>query len=81
MKTPFGIIYSKDLNPLLNKEDLRNGENMIDVNRDSKKNVYASESMNEDKLRSEKPNKIIKWNKLTQLLMIILIISSFFTLF
>jgi len=81
MKTPFGIIYSKDLNPLLNKEDLRNGENMNDVNRDSKKNVYASESMNEDKLRSEKPNKIIKWNKLTQLLMIILIISSFFTLF
>jgi len=80
MKTPFGIIYSQDLDPLLNKENLRNSENMIDVNRDSKKNVYASGSMNEGKLRSEKQNKAIKWNKLTQLLMIILIISSFFTL-
>lgn len=80
MKTPFGIIYNQNLEPLLNKENLKNSENVIDFSRDSKKNVYASESWDNEKLKKNHQIKKVKWNKITQLLMMILILSTFFTL-
>ena len=80
MKTPFGLIYTQNLEPLLNTENLRNSENFID-NVQSKRNVYASENYGDNrKLRQNNEIKRIKWNRLTQLLMMILIVSSFFTL-
>ena len=42
MKTPFGIIYSQYLEPLLNNENLKNVEKVIELKRNSKKNIYAS---------------------------------------
>ena len=79
MKMPFGIIYTQDLEPLLNTENLRNSENLIDSSREMKKRIYASESWDNTNLKSSN-QKRVKWNKITQLIMIILIISSFFTL-
>ena len=75
MKSPFGLIFTENLNPLLNTENLRNSETFIDNAMESKKNVYASISNNGEKLK-----KRIKWNRWTQALMMILIVSSFFTL-
>ena len=81
MKTPFGLIYTQNLEPLLNTEDLRNTEEFINNRLQSKRNVYASEDYDDSgKLKQNTELKRIKWNRLTQLLMIILIVSSFFTL-
>jgi hypothetical protein len=80
MKTPFGIIYIQDLDPLLNTENLRNSQNYIDTKMESKKIVYAPGSMDSEKLKKDNQIKRINWNRFTQLLMIILIGSSFFTL-
>ena len=54
MENPFGIIYVQNLDPLLNKENLKNTENMIDFTRDSKKNVYASGTYDKEKSSSKK---------------------------
>ena len=80
MKTPFGIIYIQDLDPLLNTENLRNSQNYIDTKIESKKIVYAPGNMDSEKLKKDNQIKRINWNRFTQLLMIILIGSSFFTL-
>ena len=80
MKTPFGIIYIQDLDPLLNTENLRNSQNYIDTKMESKKIVYAPGNMDSEKLKKDNQIKRINWNRFTQLLMIILIGSSFFTL-
>ena len=80
MKIPFGIIFTENLDPLLNTENLRNSENYIDNTFESKKNVYASGSLDGEKLKNNNEMKKIKWNRMTQLLMMILIVSSFFTL-
>jgi len=79
MKIPFGLIYTQNLEPLLDTENIRNSENLIDSNREMKKNVYASESRDDVNLKNKNMNRI-KWNRLTQLLMMILIVCSFFTL-
>ena len=80
MKTPFGLIYTQNLEPLLD-DDLRNILNLINKFMQSKKNVYASEKYDDSgRLKQNTELKRIKWNRLTQLLMMILIVSSFFTL-
>ncbi len=80
MKIPFGIIFTENLDPLLNTENLRNSENFIDNTMESRRNIYASGSMDGSKLKNNNEIKKIKWNRMTQLLMMILIVSSFFTL-
>ncbi len=80
MKSPFGLIFTENLNPLLNTENLRNSETFIDNAMESKKNVYAFTSNNGEKLKKNQEFKRIKWNRWTQALMMILIVSSFFTL-
>lgn len=81
MKTPFGIIYTKNLEPLLDDENLRNSENMIDNIRSHEKNIFASEKRDFREYKSiDNINRKLKWNNLTQILMIILIFVSFFTL-
>ena len=80
MKIPFGIIFTENLDPLLNTENLRNSENFIDNTMESRRNIYASGSMDGSKLKNNNEIKKIKWNRMTQLLMMILIVSSIFTL-
>ena len=80
MKTNFGIIFTQNLEPLLNTENLRNSENFIDNTFKSKNNTYASGDYENEKLQKNNEIKRIKWNRMTQLLMMILIVSSFFTL-
>ena len=79
MKSPFGIIFTENLDPLLNTDNLRNSENFIDTERELKKNIYAAGGSEGVKLKSVGGSKI-KWNKITQILMILLIFSTFFTL-
>ena len=84
IKKPFGLIYTQYLEPLLDTENLRNIQNYIDNKMESKKIVYATSNSGnlEDSKNLNKSNEIkrINWNKFTQLLMILLIASSFFTL-
>ena len=80
MKIPFGIIFTENLDPLLNTENLRNSENFIDNTFEYKKNMYASGSMDRAELKNNNEMKKIKWNRMTQLLMMVLIVSTFFTL-
>ena len=80
MKIPFGIIFTENLDPLLNTENLRNSENFIDNTMESRRNIYASGSMDGSKLKNNNEIKKIKWNRMTQLLMMILIVSSIFPL-
>jgi hypothetical protein len=80
MKTPFGIIFTQNVEPLLNTENLRNSENFIDNTFKSKNNAYASGDYENGKLQKNNEIERIKWNRMTQLLMMILIVSSFFTL-
>ena len=74
MKTPFGIIYYPDLGLLLNKERLKQSEQIIDFNF-SKKLPNGSEI-----LERKSEIKRIKWSNVTQLLIICFIASVFFTL-
>ena len=80
MRSPFGLIFTENLDPLLNTENLRNSETFIDNTMESKKHVYASDNNNGEKLKKNKEFKRIKWNRWTQVLMMILIASTFFTL-
>lgn len=80
MRSPFGLIFTENLDPLLNTENLRNSETFIDNTMESKKNVYATDNNNGEKLKKNKEFKRIKWNRWTQVLMMILIASTFFTL-
>lgn len=75
MKAPFGIIYCDNLEPLLNTESLRNSQNLIDIGRNSKQYVYA---VDDGRLKGSRDK--IKWGRGTQVLMILLIGSTFFTL-
>ena len=75
MKAPFGIIYCDNLEPLLNTESLRNSQNLIDIGRNSKQYVYA---VDDGRLKGSRDK--IKWGRGTQVLMILLIASTFFTL-
>ena len=74
MKTPFGIIYYPDLELLLDKEHLKQSEQIIDFNFSKKLPNYS--------LTQERKSgtKKIKWNSVTQLLIITFVGSVFFTL-
>ena len=80
MKTPLGIIFTQNLEPFLNTEYLRNSDNFIGNTFKSKNNAYASGDYENGKLQKNNEIKRIKWNRMILLLMMILIVSSFFTL-
>ncbi len=74
MKTPFGIIYYPDLGLLLNKERLKQNEQIIDLN-------FSKKLPNGSEIQERKSEiKRIKWSNVTQLLIICFIASVFFTL-
>ena len=74
MKTPFGIIYYPDLGLLLNKERLKQSEQIIDLN-------FSKKLPNGSEIQERKSEiKRIKWSNVTQLLIICFIASVFFTL-
>ena len=86
METPFGIIYTQNIEPLLDKEKLQKSEDFLENLKNRQKSENSSPSRsgnNEFKNRNSNNNmmnKKIKWNKITQLLMMILIGLTFFTL-
>ena len=75
MQIPFGIIYSQNLDTLLNKDNLQQSEKIIDIN-------FAKNSLSTsgEKMHGSDGKKKITWNRTTQLLIIIFIASIFFTL-
>ena len=75
MQIPFGIIYSQNLDTLLDKDNLQQSEKIIDINF-AKNNLFTSG----EKMHGSDGKKKITWNRTTQLLIIIFIASIFFTL-
>ena len=76
MQIPFGIVYCQDLEILLDKESLKQSEQIIDFN--FSKNFLLS-SGDKGQIRKSESKKIT-WNKATKILIIIFIFSVFFTL-
>ena len=76
MQIPFGIIYCQNLEILLDKDRLEQSEKIIDFN--FSKNVLFSSPEKGDERKTE--SKKITWNTATRLLIIIFVISVFFTL-
>ena len=76
MQVPFGIVYYQDLEILLDKESLKQSEQIIDFN--FSKNFLLS-SGDKGQIRKSESKKIT-WNKATKILIIIFIFSVFFTL-
>ena len=76
MQIPFGIIYCQNLEILLDKDRLEQSEKIIDFN--FSKNVLFSSAEKGDERKTE--SKKITWNTATRLLIIIFVISVFFTL-
>ena len=76
MQVPFGIVYCQDLEILLDKESLKQSEQIIDFN--FSKNFLLS-SGDKGQIRKSESKKIT-WNKATKILIIIFIFSVFFTL-
>ena len=74
MKNPFGLIYYPDLELLLDKEHLKQSEQIIDFN--FSKKLPSNYEHSERRSGTKK----IKWNGITQLLIIIFVGSVFFTL-
>ena len=74
MKNNFGLIYYPDLELLLNKEHLKQSEQIIDFNFSKKL------PSNYDNSERKSGTKKIKWNGVTQLLIITFVGSVFFTL-
>jgi len=75
MQIPFGIIYSQNLDTLLDKDNLQQSEKIIDINF-AKNSLFTSG----EKMHGSDGKKKITWNRTTQLLIIIFIASIFFTL-
>ena len=75
MQIPFGIIYSQNLDTLLDKDNLQQSERIIDINF-AKNSLFTSG----EKMHGVDGKKRITWNRTTQLLIIIFIASIFFTL-
>ena len=75
MQIPFGIIYSQNLDTLLDKDNLQQSERIIDINF-AKNSLFTSG----EKMHGGDGKKRITWNRTTQLLIIIFIASIFFTL-
>ena len=76
MQNNFGIVFCQDLEVLLDKENLKQGEQIIDFN--FSKNILLSSG---DKGQGRKTEKRkITWNRTTKLLIIIFVVSIFFTL-
>ena len=76
MQSPFGIIFYQNLDILLDKEQLKQSEKRIDIN--FSKNFLASSANKGQERRTE--SKRLVWSKTTKLLIIIFIVSIFFTL-
>ena len=76
MQIPFGIIFYPNLDILLDKEQLKQSEKRIDIN--FSKNFLASSANKGQERRTE--SKRLVWSKTTKLLIIIFIVSIFFTL-
>ena len=76
MQIPFGIIFCQNLDILLDKEQLKQSEKRIDIN--FSKNFLASSANKGQERRTE--SKRLVWSKTTKLLIIIFIVSIFFTL-
>ena len=76
MQIPFGIIFYQNLDILLDKEQLKQSEKRIDIN--FSKNFLASSANKGQERRTE--SKRFVWSKTTKLLIIIFIVSIFFTL-
>ena len=76
MQIPFGIIFYENLDILLDKEQLKQSEKRIDIN--FSKNFLASSANKGQERRTE--SKRLVWSKTTKLLIIIFIVSIFFTL-
>ena len=76
MQIPFGIIFYQNLDILLDKEQLKQSEKRIDIN--FSKNFLASSANKGQERRTE--SKRLVWSKTTKLLIIIFIVSIFFTL-
>ena len=76
MQIPFGIIFYQNLDILLDKEQLKQSEKRIDIN--FSKNFLAS-SANKGQERRTESQRLV-WSKTTKLLIIIFIVSIFFTL-
>ena len=75
MQIPFGIIYSQNLDTLLDRDNLQQSERIIDINF-AKNSLFTSG----EKMHGGDGKKRITWNRTTQLLIIIFIASIFFTL-
>ena len=75
MQIPFGIIYSQNLDTLLDRDNLQQSERIIDINF-AKNSLFTSG----EKMHGADGKKRITWNRTTQLLIIIFIASIFFTL-
>ena len=76
MQIPFGIIFYPNLDILLDKEQLKQSEKRIDLN--FSKNFLSTNANKGQERRSE--SKRLVWNKTTKLLIMIFVISIFFTL-
>ena len=76
MQISFGIVYCQDLETLLDKESLKQGEQIIDFN--FSKNILLSSADKGQGRKSE--SRKITWNKTTRLLIMIFVVSIFFTL-
>ena len=76
MQISFGIIYCQDLETLLDKESLKQSEQIIDFN--FSKNILLSSAEKGQGRKSE--SRKITWNKTTRLLIMIFVVSIFFTL-
>ena len=83
MTMPFGLIYTQNLEPLLDKEKLKKSEDLLENLRNRQKSESSSPSRKENQIRninSSEMNTRIKWNKITQILMMLLIALTFLTL-
>ena len=76
MQIPFGIIFYPNLDILLDKEQLKQSEKRIDLN--FSKNFLSTNANKGQERRSE--SKRLVWNKTTKILIMIFVISIFFTL-
>jgi hypothetical protein len=78
MKNPFGLIYCQDLEILLDKENLKQSEQIIDYNfAKNMQNILSSVEKEQDRNTNTKK---ITWNRTTKILIIIFVASIFFTL-
>ena len=78
MKNPFGLIYCQNLETLLDKENLKQSEQIIDYNfAKNMQNILTTAEKGHDRNSNTKK---ITWNRTTKILIMIFVASIFFTL-